>query len=119
MTTGTREYKSDFARRYYGQGKAEGKTEGKTEGKAEGEAYAVLAVLTARATGREVSRRSPNWPLKTVRFTTPGSTSRANPRSPHTRTLDPRCRCSWRTGRPRRRRWAHGRFLLRNGALPW
>lgn len=30
------EYQSDFARKYYGQGKAEGKAEGKTEGKAEG-----------------------------------------------------------------------------------
>jgi hypothetical protein len=32
------EYQSDFARRYFGQGKAEGRTEGKTEGKAEGKA---------------------------------------------------------------------------------
>ena len=38
--TPRREYKSEFARRYYGQGKA--------EGKAEGEAHAVLAVLAAR-----------------------------------------------------------------------
>ncbi|MBO0871322.1 MAG: hypothetical protein J2P15_22435, partial [Micromonosporaceae bacterium] len=40
MTTTTHEYKSVFARRYYGDGKA--------EGKAEGEADAVLAVLDAR-----------------------------------------------------------------------
>ena len=29
------EYQSDFARRYYGQGKAEGKVEGKAEGRVE------------------------------------------------------------------------------------
>jgi predicted transposase YdaD len=50
------EYQSEFARKYYGQGKQEGfaeglsrgKTEGKIEGKIEGEARAILAVLTAR-----------------------------------------------------------------------
>lgn len=41
MTTGTYEYQSDFARRYFGQGKTEGRTEGKAE--------AVLAVLAARS----------------------------------------------------------------------
>jgi hypothetical protein len=40
MKTRGREYKSDFARRYYGQGMA--------AGRAEGEAAAVLAVLSAR-----------------------------------------------------------------------
>jgi hypothetical protein len=40
MTTRTREYKSDFARRYYSQGEA--------KGKAEGEAKMILAVLSAR-----------------------------------------------------------------------
>jgi predicted transposase YdaD len=30
------EYQSDFARRYFGEGKAEGKVEGKAEGKTEG-----------------------------------------------------------------------------------
>lgn len=40
MTTGTWEYKSDFARRYYGQGRE--------EGRAEGEARAVLRFLGAR-----------------------------------------------------------------------
>jgi hypothetical protein len=50
------EYQSEFARKYYGQGKQEGFAEGlnlgeargKAEGKAEGEARAVLAVLEAR-----------------------------------------------------------------------
>lgn len=44
MTSGTYEYQSDFARRYFFQGKEEGKE----EGKAAGEAQAVLAVLDAR-----------------------------------------------------------------------
>jgi hypothetical protein len=40
LVSGIREYKSDFARRYHGQGKA--------EGKAEGEAEMILTVLAAR-----------------------------------------------------------------------
>jgi len=56
MATGTYEYQSDFARRYFSQGKAEGEAagkaegeaRGKAEGKAEGKATAVLAVLHAR-----------------------------------------------------------------------
>jgi len=52
MATGTYEYQSDFARRYFSQGKAEGEAageaRGKAEGKAEGKATAVLAVLLAR-----------------------------------------------------------------------
>lgn len=40
MAIGTYEYQSDFARRYYGQGR--------TEGRAEGEAKALLALLEAR-----------------------------------------------------------------------
>jgi flagellar biosynthesis/type III secretory pathway protein FliH len=48
MASGNYEYQSDFARRYFGQGKAEGKAEGIAEGKAEGKAEAVLAVLAAR-----------------------------------------------------------------------
>jgi hypothetical protein len=40
MATGTYEYKSDFARRYYHQGQ--------TEGRAEGRAEALLAILNAR-----------------------------------------------------------------------
>lgn len=39
MATGTYEYKSDFARRYYGEGKAEGKVE-----------EAVAAILTVLKT---------------------------------------------------------------------
>jgi hypothetical protein len=48
MTTGTYEYKSDFARRYYTQGQTEGRAEGITEGRAEGEVRALLAILDAR-----------------------------------------------------------------------
>ncbi|MGI9003964.1 MAG: hypothetical protein ACR2GH_20330 [Pseudonocardia sp.] len=48
MATGTYEYRSDFARRYFFEGRAEGEAAGKEEGKAEGEARAVLAVLDAR-----------------------------------------------------------------------
>jgi len=48
MATGTYEYQSDFARRYFSRGKAEGEAAGKAEGKAEGKATAVLAVLHAR-----------------------------------------------------------------------
>jgi hypothetical protein len=44
MTTGTYEYKSDFARRYYHQGQTEGRAEGLTEG----EVRALLAILNAR-----------------------------------------------------------------------
>lgn len=40
MAIGTYEYQSDFARRYYGQGK--------TEGRAAAEAESVLRVLAAR-----------------------------------------------------------------------
>ena len=46
------EYQSDFARRYFGQGKAEGRTEGRTEGRAEGRAESrveiILKLLTLR-----------------------------------------------------------------------
>jgi len=46
------EYQSDFARKYYGQGKAEGRAEGEAMGRAEGEAKgridALLVVLAAR-----------------------------------------------------------------------
>jgi len=48
MTTTTHEYQSDFARRYYSQGRAEGEAAGEASGKAMGEAKAVLAVLDAR-----------------------------------------------------------------------
>ena len=42
------EYQGDFARRYYGQGKAEGKVEGKAEGKAEGRIELILKLLALR-----------------------------------------------------------------------
>jgi hypothetical protein len=44
MSIGKIEYKSDFAKRYYGAGLLEGEARGKAEGKAE----ALLAVLRAR-----------------------------------------------------------------------
>ncbi len=44
MTASTWEYKSDFARKYYGQGEAHGRAEGEAAGRAQG----VLAVLAAR-----------------------------------------------------------------------
>jgi len=47
MVTETYEYQSDFARRYFSQGKAEGVEQGKAEGRAAGQARAVLAVLDA------------------------------------------------------------------------
>lgn len=48
MATATYQYQSDFARRYFNQGRA--------EGKAEGEAMALLAVLSAR--GIEVTEQA-------------------------------------------------------------
>ncbi|MGH3874653.1 MAG: hypothetical protein ACRDSR_24660, partial [Pseudonocardiaceae bacterium] len=52
MTTQAHEYQSDFARRYFFQGRAEGEAKGeakgRTEGRAEGKAGAVLGFLDAR-----------------------------------------------------------------------
>lgn len=60
MRSGTYEYQSEFARKYFGQGKVEGHTEGVNEGiakgkaegiakgKAEGKAESILAVLEGR-----------------------------------------------------------------------
>ena len=42
------EYQSDFARRYFGQGKAEGRAEGRTEGRLEGRVEIVLKLLALR-----------------------------------------------------------------------
>jgi flagellar biosynthesis/type III secretory pathway protein FliH len=42
------EYKSDFARHYFAQGRAEGKAEGRVEGKAEGRVEIVFKLLTSR-----------------------------------------------------------------------
>jgi hypothetical protein len=39
------EYQSDFARRYFGEGKAEGKAEGLIEGRMEGRVELILALL--------------------------------------------------------------------------
>jgi hypothetical protein len=48
MATSEHKYLSDFARKYYGEGKAEGKAEGIAEGKAEGAREALLTAITAR-----------------------------------------------------------------------
>jgi hypothetical protein len=48
MSTSEHKYLSDFAQKYFGEGRAEGKVEGKAEGKAEGVREALLAVLAAR-----------------------------------------------------------------------
>lgn len=42
------EYQSDFARRYFAEGRVEGKTEGRIEGKAEGRVELVFKLLTSR-----------------------------------------------------------------------
>ena len=42
------EYQSEFARKYYGEGRDEGRAEGRTEVRAEGRAEAILTVLAAR-----------------------------------------------------------------------
>lgn len=56
MAHGTYEYQSDFAKRYFAQGRAEGEAQGRAEGEAQGRAegeargraLAILAVLAAR-----------------------------------------------------------------------
>ena len=42
------EYQSEFARRYFGQGKAAGKAEGRVEGHGEGRVEIVLKLLATR-----------------------------------------------------------------------
>jgi hypothetical protein len=77
----TKEYQSDFARRYVAQGRAEGLAEGRAEGCAEGEARMLLMVLDARGipTTPEVRDRIANctdlqqleaWARKAVTATT-------------------------------------------------
>jgi flagellar biosynthesis/type III secretory pathway protein FliH len=66
MQSGKYEYQSDFARKYYGEGRAEGRAEGeaigRAEGRAEGEAIgraeAVLNVLAARGIAVKPAVRS-------------------------------------------------------------
>ncbi len=48
MSTGRYEYQSEFARKYFGEGKAEGKAEGLAEGKAEAKAEVLLKILAGR-----------------------------------------------------------------------
>ncbi|GII80558.1 hypothetical protein Sru01_55400 [Sphaerisporangium rufum] len=55
MSTGTREYKSDFARHYYGQGKAEGLAEGEAKGEARGEAKGEAKMLLLVLAGRGIA----------------------------------------------------------------
>lgn len=45
MRSGGYEYQSEFARRYFDEGRAEGKAEGRAEGKAEGKAELLLKLL--------------------------------------------------------------------------
>lgn len=52
------QYQSDFAKKYYGQGKAEGKAEGEAMGEAKGKADAILAVLVARSIGVSDEQRA-------------------------------------------------------------
>ena len=55
MTMQKYEYQSEFAKKYYGQGKQEGFAEGLSQGEARGEAQAILTVLEAR--GLEVPEK--------------------------------------------------------------
>jgi hypothetical protein len=48
LRSGTIEYRSDFAKRYFAQGEAQGEARGEARGEVRGEAKAVLAVLEAR-----------------------------------------------------------------------
>ena len=48
MSTANYQYQSEFARKYFFEGKAEGKAEGKVEGKAEGEAALLLRIIDRR-----------------------------------------------------------------------
>src|SRR5262249_2674325 len=53
------EYQSDFARRYYSQGREEGREKGREEGREEGLRRAILALVGARLPGLrdELERR--------------------------------------------------------------
>jgi len=54
MPLGNYEYKSDFAKTYVAQGRAEGIQEGLQEGRAEGEAAGVRAALLSVLAAREL-----------------------------------------------------------------
>ncbi|MCC7380538.1 MAG: hypothetical protein IT384_01810 [Deltaproteobacteria bacterium] len=49
VESGKYEYRSEFARRYYGQGLEEGKAEGRAQGREQGLRSALLTVLSSRA----------------------------------------------------------------------
>ncbi|MBX3250911.1 MAG: DUF4351 domain-containing protein, partial [Myxococcales bacterium] len=51
METKGYEYQSEFARKYFGEGKAEGKAEGEAEGEAKGKAEVVLKQLQLKFGG--------------------------------------------------------------------
>lgn len=59
MMSGGYQYQSDFAKKYFGLGRAEGAAWGEARGKAVGEARAVLLVLKARGlvVSEEVQQR--------------------------------------------------------------
>ncbi|MCB9506158.1 MAG: hypothetical protein H6700_11695 [Myxococcales bacterium] len=52
------EYKSDFAKKYYGQGVAEGEARGRAEGVARGRAEALLAVAASRGLELSAAQRA-------------------------------------------------------------
>ncbi len=58
MSTGRYEYQSEFARKYFGEGKAEGKAEGLAEGKAEAKAEVLLKILAGRGVAVTDEQRS-------------------------------------------------------------
>lgn len=62
MESGKYEYQSEFAKRYYGQGRAEGlelgREEGREEGRAQGLRSALLAVLTSRSVAISAETRA-------------------------------------------------------------
>lgn len=51
MSTGLREYRSDFVRKNVNQGRAEGRAEGRAQGRTQGKIEDILAVLAAREIG--------------------------------------------------------------------
>jgi predicted transposase YdaD len=54
---GNYEYQSDFARKYYGQGREEGRQEGVREGRCEEAREAIIEVLDARGLTLTVEQR--------------------------------------------------------------
>jgi hypothetical protein len=67
------QYQSEFARRYFSQGKAQGEAQGKAQGEARGEAKAVLAILDARASPFRTTSAPGSPPAQSSISWTPGS----------------------------------------------